>query len=57
MPRKPFELGEHVAVLDPDSVPHFGAVRYALDGTLCVDDDGHYTPLIDSVELPDVTYE
>lgn len=51
------ELGELVTVLDRDAVPKTGRVRYGLDGTLCVDDDGHYTPLIDSVELPEMQYE
>ena len=57
MIRKPFALGETVTILDRDAVPHVGRVRYGLDGVLCVDDDGDYTPIISGVELPDSQYE
>lgn len=56
MPRKDFQLGEPVSILDRDAIPRTGRLEYGLDRVLCIHEDGNYIPILD-VELPESDYE
>ena len=56
MPRKDFQLGEPVSILDRDAIPTPARLEYRNDRVLCVHEGGQYIPLLD-VELPEVEHE